>query len=42
MICESMPMNVELKQYFEGSFGCVEVSISVQGDLVLEKLFVEK
>ena len=42
MLCGSMPMSVELKEYFEGNFGCVEGSISVQGDLDLEKSFVEK
>ena len=42
MICGSMPMNLELKEYFEGNFGCVEGSGSIQVDLVLEKSFVEK
>ena len=42
MICGSMLMNLELKEYFEGNFGCVESSSSVQGDLVLEKSSVEK
>ena len=35
-------MNIELKEYFEGNFVCVEGSSSVLGDLVLEKSFVEK
>ena len=40
--CGSMPMNIELKEYFEENFVCVEGSSNVQGDLVLEKSFVEK
>ena len=41
MICGSMPMNLEFKEYFE-KMGCVEGNSSTRGDYVLEKSFVEK
>ena len=41
MICGSMPMNLEFKEYFE-KMGCIEGNSSTRGDYVLEKSFVEK
>ena len=41
MICGSMPMNLEFKEYFE-KMGCKEGNSQTRGDYVLEKSFVEK
>ena len=41
MICGSMPMNLEFKEYFE-KMGCIEGNSQTRGDYVLEKSFVEK
>ena len=41
MICGSMPMNLEFKEYFE-KMGCKEGNSQTSGDYVLEKSFVEK
>ena len=41
MICGSMPMNLEFKEYFE-NMGCKEGNSQTRGDFVLEKSFVEK
>jgi ferredoxin--NADP+ reductase len=41
MICGSMPMNVELKEYLEG-LSFTEGNSRVQGEYVLERAFVEK
>ena len=41
MICGSMPMNLEFRDYFE-KMGCIEGNSSTRGDFVLEKSFVEK
>ena len=41
MICGSMPMNLEFKEYFENTV-CVEGNSSTIGDYDLEKYFVEK
>lgn len=42
MICGSMPMNLEFKNYFKETLGCTEGSGHSPGDFVLEKSFVEK
>jgi ferredoxin--NADP+ reductase len=39
MICGSMEMNKELKEYFEG-LGLVEGTMKEPGEYVLEKAFV--
>ncbi len=40
MICGSMEMNLELKEYFEG-LGLVEGTMKEPGEYVLEKAFVD-
>ena len=42
MICGSMGMNLEFKNYFKDTLGCIEGSGNTPGDFVLEKAFVEK
>ena len=41
MICGSMPMNIELKEYLEG-LKFTEGNSRIQGEYVLERAFVEK
>ena len=41
MICGSMPMNIELKEYLEG-LNFTEGNSRIQGEYVLERAFVEK
>ncbi len=41
MICGSMPMNIELKEYLE-KLNFTEGNSRIQGEYVLERAFVEK
>ena len=42
MVCGSMPMNLEFKEYFMEKLGCKEGNSNNRGEVVFEKSFVEK
>ena len=42
MVCGSMPMNLEFKEYFLEKLGCKEGNSNNRGEVVFEKSFVEK